>query len=135
MRRAGDRVVVGSDPGRGERRTLGVVGTLVWDTIFDRDVRARPVEEWGGIAYALSALRAALPDAWTVLPILKVGRDLAEEAFRFLKEIPGTDPSAVRVVPEPNNRVELRYVSAARRTERLRGGVPPWTWPELAPAA
>jgi sugar/nucleoside kinase (ribokinase family) len=112
--------------------TLGVVGTLVWDRILDRDRRAVAVEEWGGIAYALSALRAALPDDWTILPILKVGRDLAEDAFRFLREIPGVDVSAVLVVPENNNRVELRYTSEARRTERLTGGVPTWTWPELA---
>lgn len=105
---------------------------MVWDRILDRDGRAHPVEEWGGIAYALSALRAALPEAWTILPIVKVGRDLAEEAFRFLREIPGVDDSAVLVVPEPNNRVELRYSSADRRTERLTGGVPPWTWSELA---
>lgn len=112
---------------------LGVVGTLVWDRIFDRDGRARAVEEWGGIAYALSALGAARAETWTILPILKVGRDLAEEAFLFLREIPGVDASAVVVVPEPNNRVELRYSSAERRTERLTGGVPPWGWPELAP--
>ncbi len=115
------------------RRTLGVVGTLVWDRILDRDGRAGPVEEWGGIAYALSALGAALPETWTVLPIIKVGRDLAEGAFRFLREIPRVDPSAVVVVPEANNRVELRYTSTDRRTERLSGGVPPWSWPELAP--
>ncbi|HKJ03435.1 MAG TPA: hypothetical protein VJ997_13300, partial [Longimicrobiales bacterium] len=114
------------------RRTLGVVGTLVWDRIVDRDGRSEAVEEWGGIAYALSALRVALPDGWTILPILKVGRDLSEDAFRFLREIPGVDVSAVVVVPEGNNRVELRYVSEARRTERLTGGVPGWTWPELA---
>ncbi len=115
------------------RRTLGVVGTMVWDRILDRDGRSEPVEEWGGIAYALSALRASLAAEWTILPILKVGRDLSEEAYRFLREIPGVDPSAMVVVPEPNNRVELRYTSTERRTERLSGGVPPWTWPELAP--
>jgi len=114
------------------RRVLGVVGTLVWDRILDRDGRVVPVVEWGGIAYALSALRASLPDGWTILPVLKVGRDLAEEAFRFLREIPDLDVSAVVVVPESNNRVELRYTSDARRTERLSGGVPAWTWPELA---
>ncbi|NJD20262.1 MAG: carbohydrate kinase family protein [Gemmatimonadetes bacterium] len=114
-------------------KVLGVVGTLVWDRILDRDRGTRPVEEWGGIAYALSALGAALPGGWTILPILKVGRDLSQEAYSFLREIPGVDPSALVAVPEPNNRVELRYSSAERRTERLTGGVPPWTWPELAP--
>ena len=114
-------------------RTLGVVGALVWDRILDRDGRREPVEEWGGIAYALSALSATLPDGWRILPILKLGRDLAEEGRRFLREIPGVDDRGIVVVPEPNNRVELRYESAGRRTERLRGGVPPWTWPELSP--
>ena len=37
-------------------RTLGVIGTLVWDRILDRDGRSEPVEEWGGIGYALAAL-------------------------------------------------------------------------------
>ncbi len=105
---------------------------MVWDRILDRDGRSHPVEEWGGVAYAISALRAALPPSWTVLPIVKVGRDLSEQAFHFLREIPGVDVSAVVVVPEANNRVELRYSTADRRTERLTGGVPPWSWPELA---
>ena len=120
-------------PGADGARTLGVVGTLVWDRIFARDGRPEPVEEWGGIAYALSALSAALPEDWRILPILKVGRDLAEEGRRFLMEIPRVDDRGIVVVPEPNNRVELRYADAVRRTERLRGGVPPWTWPELSP--
>lgn len=114
-------------------RTLGVVGTLVWDRIVDRDGRTEPVEEWGGIGYALAALAASLPEGWRILPILKLGRDLAEEGRRFLREIPRVDDAGVLVVPEPNNRVELRYESDSRRCERLTGGVPPWTWPELAP--
>jgi sugar/nucleoside kinase (ribokinase family) len=114
-------------------RTLGVVGTLVWDRIYARDGRAAPVEEWGGIAYALAAASAAVPEGWRVFPIVKLGRDLAEEGRRFLRELPGLDDSGVVIVPEPNNRVELRYESNTRRCERLTGGVPGWTWPELAP--
>jgi sugar/nucleoside kinase (ribokinase family) len=116
-------------------RRLGVVGTLVWDRIVDRDGRSEPVEEWGGIGYALAALTASLPEAWTIMPILKIGRDLSEEGRHFLRELPRLDDSGIVVVPEPNNRVELRYESDARRCERLTGGVPPWTWPELAPLA
>ncbi len=116
-------------------RTLGVIGTMVWDRIFDRDGRDEPVEEWGGIGYGLAALQAALEPDWAILPIVKVGRDLAEEAYRFLREMPAVDTSAITVVPEPNNRVELRYETSNRRVERLSGGVPPWTWPELAPLA
>ena len=114
-------------------RTLGVLGTLVWDRIWDRDGRSEPIEEWGGIGYALGALSASIPEGWRLLPILKLGRDLAEDGRRFLQSIPGVDDSGIIVVPEPNNRVELRYQDDARRMERLTGGVPPWTWPELAP--
>jgi sugar/nucleoside kinase (ribokinase family) len=124
---------IASAGGTGRRR-LGALGTLVWDSIHQRDVRAGPVEEWGGMAYALSALAAALPEPWEVVPIVKVGRDLSESAYRFLRRLPRHDCDAgVRVVGEPNNRVELRYQDEGRRTERLSGGVPPWTWPELVP--
>lgn len=113
---------------------LGVVGTLVWDTIVRDDRPGAVVEEWGGIAYALEALSAALPESWEILPLVKVGRDLSERALRFLREIPRVrvEPGTT-VVPDPNNRVELRYEGEDRRSERLRGGVRPWLWPELAP--
>ena len=121
---------------RARRPRLGVVGTLVWDTIHLRDGSDQPVEEWGGVSYALEALAASLPPHWRIAPILKVGRDLAEPALRFLGEIPRVDPHrAVRVVPEPNNRVELRYQDDARRCERLSGGVAPWSWEEFEPLA
>jgi sugar/nucleoside kinase (ribokinase family) len=117
-----------------EPRVLGVVGTLVWDTIHRRGHRELPVEEWGGIAYALEALSVALEPGWRIRPIVKVGRDLSERAFRYLRELPGVDVEpGVVVVPEPNNRVELTYLEGTRRSERLTGGVPPWHWLELAP--
>ncbi|MEN8376629.1 MAG: carbohydrate kinase family protein [Gemmatimonadota bacterium] len=115
-------------------RRLGVLGTLVWDRIYAREGRAEPVEEWGGIAYALAALVAACPPGWQIVPILKIGRDLDARARAFLASLPGLDTvSAVRTVEEPNNRVELRYVDNERRTEKLSGGVPGWEWEELEP--
>jgi sugar/nucleoside kinase (ribokinase family) len=107
---------------------------MVWDRIHARDGRALPVEEWGGITYALAAAAAARPPGWTVVPIIKVGRDLEERAWRFLRALPGLDlERGIRLVPEANNRVELRYQDRERRCERMSGGVPPWTWPELEP--
>ena len=55
---------------------LGVIGSLVWDVIHGRDPAAPPVEEWGGIAYALAGFDAALPADWEIVPLIKVGRDL-----------------------------------------------------------
>ena len=117
----------------GTMRRLGILGTMVWDRIWSRDVRTGPIEEWGGLSYALAAASAARPDDVCLVPIIKVGRDLEERAFRFLRSLPGVELDAIRVVPEPNNRVELRYRDNDRRFERLTGGVPGWTWAELEP--
>jgi hypothetical protein len=117
-----------------ERPVLGVVGTLVWDTILNRDVRVEPVEEWGGIGYALEALTVSLPEEWEILPLVRVGRDLAEPALRYLHELPRVRAGpGVVVVPHPNNRVELVYRDGVRQCEKLTGGVPSWGWPQLSP--
>ncbi len=113
-----------------------MLGTLVRDTIRLHGDRGPPVEEWGGVGYALEALAASMPARWRIVPILKVGRDLADSALRLLDGIPRVEAHrAVRIVPEPNNRVELRYRDEARRRERPTGGVPPWKWGELRPLA
>src|SRR5216110_328558 len=97
-------------------KRLGVVGSMVWDTIHGRDPVQAAVQEWGGISYALSALDATLPDDWQIVPLIKVGRDLATKANDFLHTLHHVPPAARFVeVPEPNNRVTLRYESAERR--------------------
>ena len=113
---------------------LGVIGTFVWDVIHGRDVRTAPVEEWGGITYALGALDAALPDGWEIVPVIKVGDDLRAKADEYLRTLRRVAPGAALIeVPYPNNRVELFYYSSERRSEVLRGGVPGWTWPGMQP--
>ena len=116
------------------KQRLGVIGTFVWDVIHGRDARSLPVEEWGGITYALSAFDAALPDGWELVPLVKVGEDLAPRARDFLRGLRhiAADAQPI-VVPYRNNRVELRYTSAERRSEVLSGGVPGWSWLGLAP--
>ena len=116
------------------RRRIGVIGTFVWDVIYGRDARAVPVEEWGGITYSLSGLDAALPDDWEIVPIMKVGHDLAARARQFLASLRHIAPDAALVeVPFPGHRVELRYVDDERRTEVLTGGIPGWSWLALKP--
>jgi sugar/nucleoside kinase (ribokinase family) len=113
---------------------LGIIGTMVWDRIHARDGRTEPIEEWGGISYALAAAAASLPSGWTIVPIIRVGSDLSDRAYAFFRTLPHLDlESGVRVVAEANNRVELRYRDNARRTEQMTGGVGPWSWPQLAP--
>jgi hypothetical protein len=116
------------------KRRLGVIGTFVWDVIYGRDARSVPVEEWGGISYALAGLDAALPDDWEIVPLIKVGSDLAARAQAFLRSLRHAAPDAALVeVPAPNQRVELRYHTDDRRSEFLSGGVPGWSWSGLKP--
>jgi hypothetical protein len=119
------------------RRRVGVIGSFVWDVIHGRDAartREAPVEEWGGITYALAGFDAALGDGWELVPIVKVGADLAPRAHDFLRTLRclAADAAPV-VVPYPSNRVELVYRDAERRSEVLTGGVPGWSWIGLAP--
>ncbi len=116
------------------RRRVGVIGSFVWDRIYGRDRLTDPVEEWGGITYALGGMDAALDDAWEIVPIIKVGKDLSARAREFLGTLRHIAPDALPIVVEqPNNRVTLRYHEAERRTEVMSGGVPPWTWVGLRP--
>jgi hypothetical protein len=113
---------------------VGIVGSLVWDLIYGRDPLAPPVEEWGGIAYALAGLDASLGADWEIVPLIKVGRDLSREAQQLLNSMTRLAPGARCVeVTAPNNRVVLHYQSSERRCERMAGGVPGWNWAELGP--
>jgi hypothetical protein len=113
---------------------IGILGSLVWDVIHGRDPAMAPAEEWGGIAYALGGFEAALPPTWQIVPLIKVGSDLRDEAGALLRDVTHLVPGGRCVeVPVPNNRVTLRYQSTERRCERMSGGVPGWTWAELGP--
>ncbi len=130
---AGPDAGLGTGAGR-RRRRLGVIGSFVWDVIHGRDVRELPVQEWGGITYALSAADAALSGEWELVPLAKVGSDRVVEARRFLGTLRRLAPDAEPIeVPQRNNLVELRYHSDERRSEVLSGGVPAWTWGGLQP--
>ena len=117
-----------------QMKRVGVIGTFVWDVIHGRDPSDTPVEEWGGITYALGALDAALPEDWEMVPLVKVGFDLADRARDFVRQLERVAPDAAPIeVPHHNNRVSLHYQSAERRCERLTGGVPGWSWLGLKP--
>ncbi len=118
----------------GQERRVGVIGTFVWDEIHGRDPSQAPIEEWGGITYALAGMDAALSDEWKIVPLIKVGSDLAQRAQEYLRTLRHLAPDAAAIeVPYRNNRVVLRYTSAERRSEQLSGGIPAWHWLGLKP--
>src|SRR6476469_1727388 len=115
-------------------KRVGVIGSFVWDVIHGRDPHDAPVEEWGGITYTLGAFDAALPEGWEMVPLAKVGFDLASRARDFVRDLDTAAADAAPIeVPHHNNRVSLHYQSDERRCEHLSGGVPPWTWLGLKP--
>src|SRR5919108_2810923 len=84
---------------------IGIMGSLVWDLIYGRDPLAPPVEEWGGIAYALAGLDASLSPDWELVPLIKVGRDLSPQAHELLRSLSRLAPGArCAEVTAPNNR-------------------------------
>jgi sugar/nucleoside kinase (ribokinase family) len=108
----------------------------VWDTVWTVADQAagQAFESWGGMSYSLAPAAAALPEGWEIVPIAHVGEDLAESAHAFLDTLEGIGSrGAVVPVPAQNNRVELVYADDDRRGEVMRGGVPGWSWEELAP--
>ena len=116
-------------------RRVGVVGTLVWDVIHAPPPACERAEGWGGLAYALSGMDAALGDDWEIVPLIKVGADVAAGGQAFVRGLRHAAPDAALVeVPAPNDRSELRYYSEERRHERRSGGVPPWTRAEIVRA-
>ena len=137
-RRAGGhrgRVRGGQDvPADAAMPKVGVLGSLVWDQIYGRDPLAAPVEEWGGIAYALASLDAASPRDGRSCRSSRWARiSPARRASSSAGSGASTPGGRCVEVPAPNNRVVLHYYSSERRTERMSGGVPGWTWAELGP--
>jgi len=111
---------------------LGVLGTLVLDTIHRPGMAEAALTDWGGIAYSLAALEATGPSGWDVFPLVKVGSDLRSQADEFFSGLTRVESKAgIVTVPEANNRVDLYYGSGPRRCERLIGGVSGWSWSEL----
>lgn len=104
----------------------------MWDRLWRFGAEV-PQETWGGIAYSLAGMAAALPPGWEMVPLVKIGADRQREARALLGEFPCVAFGAEMVVPEPTNRVELHYTDHSHRGERPSGGVPPWRWDELAP--
>jgi sugar/nucleoside kinase (ribokinase family) len=114
-------------------KRLGVLGTFVWDRIWRVGTAPdRPVEQLGGLAYSMSAFAAVCPTGWSIVPIARVGVDLAPEVMHFLGALPNiSSETGLTLVHEPNNRVDLHYRSHAERTERLSGGVTGWQSDEM----
>ena len=114
---------------KGDRQTVGVLGTFVWDTV---DIVGHPIwTGWGGLFYSVAALRAALPDDWVIRPLARVGSDRVSEV-RMILEGWGVDTDGLVADRARNNQVGLtyEYTSGHRHTAK-NGGVRSWRHDEL----
>ena len=114
---------------KGDRQTVGVLGTFVWDTV---DIVGHPIwTGWGGLFYSVAALRAALPDDWVIRPLARVGSDRVSEV-RMVLEGWGVDTDGLVADRARNNQVGLtyEYASGHRHTAK-NGGVRSWRHDEL----
>ncbi|TVP74598.1 MAG: hypothetical protein EA352_10420 [Gemmatimonadales bacterium] len=114
---------------------LVVVGTLVRDALHRDD--GPPLEDWGGIAFSLEALAAALPSrGWVVRPLLRIPRGEAPRVRARLADLPmEVDLAGLLLHDGPMPTVELRYRGPERVDERLLHVPPPFTSAELVEAA
>ena len=85
------------------------------------------MEEWGGIAYALSSLDAHLPPDWEIVPLIKVGRDLSAEAARFMRTltrlVPGGALHRGAGAEQPRGAALPVHRAPLRAHERRRAGM------------
>ena len=116
------------------RRRVGVIGSFVWDVIHGRDPHDAPVEEWGGITYALGASTPRsrrLGDGSARQGRLRSRRSCARVHAAISKSRarcsadrgPAPQQPGVAALPERRN----------GGASGSRGGVPGWSWLGLKP--
>jgi sugar/nucleoside kinase (ribokinase family) len=113
------------------RREIGVIGTVVEDTI-DRPGEGT-VRDMGGSYHAVIAMSVLLPPDVTAVPITAVGEDAIDRVRADWAQLPRVSLDGLHAVPESNNKVHLEYDRESNRDETLSGGVPPVEWQRLEP--
>jgi len=119
------------------RKTVAVVGTVVDDEIRTAD--GAIVRSLGGIAYSVGVLSAIAGERLRILPVCRVGDDLAERVAAAWSGLPGVDLTALVPHAGPHTRVRLDYtvpgLGPGERVERLLYPMPPLRPGETAAAA
>ena len=100
-----------------------MIGQIVLDTIHPRG--GGVTRDLGGLTYSIMAMDALMGGDDRMVPMTRVGRDALDEIERGLDGVAHLCRDGFLEDDGPNNRVELRYVDAAKRVERVTGGVGP----------
>ena len=106
---------------KNRRCNIAVIGNLVWDRIIQ--FNSSRVEDFGGIAYNLSALGALANIEGKsgrmirIFPVCNVGFDIFVDAKAFFGNFSAIDFSFIRNTPRKNIVHELRYDEKGYRSE------------------
>ncbi len=111
---------------------VAVIGTINNDLIIGPD--SHRIRSLGGMLYNIRALGQLLGERAVIMPVTRVGDDLAETVAASLAASGNVDLSAVRVVAGPHNQCIIRYQSVSERVETLSGWVGAVGWGQIEQA-
>ena len=127
-RGTGWRQAAGFPPG-GAMPEVGVIGSINLDTIHHPDGRSS--ESLGGILFTACALAHLGQGRLRTRPFARLPREIEPRVEALLGACPEVSLGGLRRLDGPGFRCEIRYDRAGRKSERLRGDVPPLAPPDL----
>jgi len=110
---------------------IAVLGTINRDTILLPGGQVR--EGYGGLLYSSLSLAILAQPGTIIVPVVNLGHDVEGPVRAILSRHEQISQEGIRVVPERNNRVLLRYTSDSEREEVQQGGLPPLTFEQIDP--
>lgn len=110
---------------------IAALGTINHDTVVLP--QGEVIESYGGLLYSILPLALLAEPGTTIVPVVNLGRDVEHPVKAILSRHSRISQEGIRMVPERNNRVLLRYTSHGEREEVQQGGLPPLTFEQIAP--
>jgi sugar/nucleoside kinase (ribokinase family) len=98
-----------------------MIGQIVLDTIYR--YKAGKTRDLGGLAYSITAMDSLMGPGDRIVPMTRIGTDAIKQVAEFLKTLSPVSLDGIIEDERANNRVELRYVDAGTRKEKVTGGV------------
>lgn len=106
-----------------------LIGTVIKDKIYG--LNGTKYDSFGGLFYAINAMRSVIKADDCILPVSAVGSDIYDDAVEALKVDSRVDTSGFIRKEQKHNRVELRYTTPNERIERSLHPMQPLNFDEI----